>query len=373
MANPSDERKIAERLNEFLGKTAARRIDAVAGWKSFFEQNKDISKGSLKPKLLCEHFPELLIWQSDDSAPGCGWITYVKPSRTAKESSAIVRKLSSSEADTSLVRAAAKAMEGMAVSISNSFHEAGSEISFTATKVSQEREILETIERPKFDLLFVIDVSGSMIGDPSFETYKAVNEIIESLLPNDRVGLILFNESVSEAVPLKMKKNLKTKFIDENYLDESGACFKCEGGTALWDAILAAMKILATRRMYSESHPHLVILTDGNDRDSKVATQDKIKGILLQPGDYAKNDLKQSSGVAFSNFHATWISLGDEAANNFKSLGKTNLHHLDPKNASEISINFREVHTKMEIIRTKTQKFSLTLEETVQEEVRRKK
>jgi hypothetical protein len=78
------------------------------------------------------------------------------------------------------------------------------------------------------------------------------------------------------------------------------------------------------------SHPHLVVITDGEDNESTEQNKDTIKGILHRPGDYAKSHNKD--GKTFANFHCSLISVGSkdsEQSMNFMEItkGKTNLHH----------------------------------------------
>ena len=59
-------------------------------------------------------------------------------------------------------------------------------------------------ERPNFDLVFVIDVSGSMAGAESRQTFDAISSIIEE---NDGVGSIKFNENADIILPLTKKSS----------------------------------------------------------------------------------------------------------------------------------------------------------------------
>ena len=59
-------------------------------------------------------------------------------------------------------------------------------------------------ERPNFDLVFVIDVIGSMAGAESRQTFDAISSIIEE---NDGVGSIKFNENTDIILPLTKKSS----------------------------------------------------------------------------------------------------------------------------------------------------------------------
>ncbi len=68
-------------------------------------------------------------------------------------------------------------------------------------------------ERPNFDLVFVIDVSGSMAGAESRQTFDAISSIIEVkdggkiIEENDGVGRIKFNKNAEIILPLTKKRS----------------------------------------------------------------------------------------------------------------------------------------------------------------------
>ena len=66
--------------------------------------------------------------------------------------------------------------------------------------MSKER-VVETVAS-SVDVVIVVDISSSMSGEPSRETFKAIQGLYEILKPDDRVAIVLFNETVSKVLPL---------------------------------------------------------------------------------------------------------------------------------------------------------------------------
>ena len=225
-------------------------------------------------------------------------------------------------------------------------------------------------ERPNFDLVFVIDVSGSMAGAESRQTFDAISSIIEVkdggkiIEENDRVGIIKFNENADIILPLTKKSSFSFPDCIASHLehltsDSDKKQFRCSGKTKLWDSVLLGLDCLMKREQGGSSrrkpsHPHLVVITDGGDNESKEQNKDTIKGILQHPGDYAKSQGKD--GKTFANFHCSLISVGgkdSEQSRSFQEITKdrTNLHHFHADGAAEIASCFREVTTKVMMLK----------------------
>ena len=183
-------------------------------------------------------------------------------------------------------------------------------------------------------------------------------------MENDRVGIIKFNENADIILPLTKKSSFSFPDCIASHLehltsDRDKKQFRCSGRTKLWDSVLLGLDCLMKREQGGSSrrkpsHPHLVVITDGGDNESKEQNKDTIKGILQRPGDYAKSHNKD--GKTFANFHCSLISVGrkdSEQSMNFMEItkGKTNLHHFHADGAKEIASCFREVTTKVMMLK----------------------
>jgi Mg-chelatase subunit ChlD len=196
--------------------------------------------------------------------------------------------------------------------------------------------------RPSFDVVFVLDISGSMTGKASAEMFSAVCRVLATLHPNDVVSIILFNHTVDEFVPLTPKRTLDFPNCVAGELgmyERNRFAFRCSGGTALWDAIVSAMSNLKTT---STNHPHLVVLTDGAD-GSRLHSRETVEAKL--------HERLSSNG----NFHSSFITVGNPESSYVRDLERlasthNNLHHFNAKDAGEIENTFYKVSETIQCI-----------------------
>jgi len=206
--------------------------------------------------------------------------------------------------------------------------------------------------------VFVIDVSGSMAGAQSKQTFQAISSIIAIIEESDGVGIIKFNENADIILPLTKKRSVSFPDCIASHLTSDKQQLTCSGTTKLWDSVLLGMDSLMKRVQGSShpkpSHPHLVVITDGEDNESKEQSKDTIKRILQRPGDYAKTHGKDAKN--FANFHCSLISVGSkdsEQSRNFQEITKdnSNLHHFHADGAKEIASCFGEVTTMVMMLK----------------------
>jgi VWFA-related protein len=105
--------------------------------------------------------------------------------------------------------------------------------------------------RQPSSVLLVVDVSGSMAGEPINQARNAMRDFVQTLEPTDYVGIVAFSSAVA---------NLQPFTTDRDQLSAAIASLQASGETALYDAMLAASGQMAqapTRRQL------VVLLSDG--------------------------------------------------------------------------------------------------------------
>ncbi len=140
--------------------------------------------------------------------------------------------------------------------------------------VSVTRLILdrfESVKRP-VSITFILDVSGSMRGEPLSEAKAGAQLFIDNLSGNDLVRLMFFSTRVNWARrdpgPVSTTKPALVNAINEAF---------ASGETALYDAIGTA---LAERGDPQGAIRAVVVLTDGRDTASSTRLEDLL--VLLQ-------------------------------------------------------------------------------------------
>lgn len=106
---------------------------------------------------------------------------------------------------------------------------------FTATVSGQTAPVLSadlaSSEDAPLDVLFLMDVSGSMAGEPLKQAKAAAKGLVLALAPNDRVAVISFADSVNLVQDFTVDRTQAGAAIDR---------LNAAGNTALYDATAAA-------------------------------------------------------------------------------------------------------------------------------------
>ena len=125
----------------------------------------------------------------------------------------------------------------------------------------QRIELFETSDAP-LDVMVLIDTSASMYARLEM-TKKAATDLVKTLRPGDRVGLILFNTTVALTRPLSEDR------------DSVIAAIRTAtpiGSTAMYESIYLALHTLTRARHAQEGvrRQALVVLSDGMDNASHI-------------------------------------------------------------------------------------------------------
>jgi Ca-activated chloride channel homolog len=122
--------------------------------------------------------------------------------------------------------------------------------------------------------VFLGDVSGSMEGVPLRNLKRALMAGSQFIDPENSIGLVVFNQEVKQLLPVsKFTLNHRALFTAAVQDMHAG------GGTAMYDGILVALKMLvAAKAKQPECKPLLIVLTDGETNTG--LSFDKVKPVL---------------------------------------------------------------------------------------------
>ena len=199
----SSDRVHALNLRAYISQQPGKRISASAGWKLYW-LDQGLDKGSFRPKAMCVKFPDLLVWTPDFSASGDGWVSCCSDAPAAvgggSACSSLRKKASSGFSLESLSgNGLSSILSGMDLQTTVDYRNKA--VSVEGKKVVSKERVVETVDS-SVDVVIVVDISSSMSGEPSQEAFEAIKGLYEIFMPNDRVAIILFNESVNKVLPL---------------------------------------------------------------------------------------------------------------------------------------------------------------------------
>ena len=127
--------------------------------------------------------------------------------------------------------------------------------------ILQAQEIYKKEKNGSSDLtvVFVADISGSMEGSPLLNLKASLNRAIGIINSDTNVGFVTFSDTVSIAVPIaKFDNNQKS------YFSNAVKSMSAGGGTAMFDAVVVAQKMLMDAKSRNPNTKLLLfVLTDG--------------------------------------------------------------------------------------------------------------
>ena len=174
--------------------------------------------------------------------------------------------------------------------------------------------LLATWRRTKkpADVVLVFDKSGSMAGRPLDEAKRGAKAFLATLDDRDQVTLMFFDRTVYP--PFGPRELGKAKAELASRIDGISA----GGGTALYDATLAARRLLDARRKEQVRRIRAVlVMTDGADTNSSHSLDDTVRGLHGEDGGVAVFTLgygdepNQAALGAIANAGAGSFSKGD--------------------------------------------------------------
>lgn len=133
----------------------------------------------------------------------------------------------------------------------------------TASAHALEDEAAPTTSRRRVAL--VIDTSGSMAGAPLEAARAAANAYLAAVPTDVEVALVAFAGTTQDAVP-------PTR--DRAQVAAALSRLQASGGTSLYDAVIAASKVLGT-----EGQRRILVLSDGEDSSSAASLDQAVSAV----------------------------------------------------------------------------------------------
>ena len=191
---------------------------------------------------------------------------------------------------------------------------------FEVTEKNERREILsvEPTTAP-FSLVLLLDVSGSVDNYVDF-IRKTARNFVNTVSPNDRIAIIIFNEDV---------KTLSTFTTDKGKLSESLDTFDAGGGTAFYDAL--AYTLADTLRPLKGERTAIVALSDGDDNRSFLAFDSLLGSIqesgaliypLYVPSGLIASSLNNNAGSSVDPLRSRYIALTSKSESEGEKLAQ---------------------------------------------------
>ncbi|MEM6528161.1 MAG: VWA domain-containing protein [Chloroflexota bacterium] len=154
------------------------------------------------------------------------------------------------------------------------------------------------------DIILLMDISGSMEDEGKLiQAKEAANLFINSMEPNNRIGLAVFNDTVQVRVPLDTIETNATQVAAQIDMLSAG------GGTALYDAIQQSTQLFGAENEENRIRA-IVLLSDGsntaedgvtlNDATQAIrASRDDINPVIVIPVAYGQGaDIQALNSIA---------------------------------------------------------------------------
>lgn len=129
--------------------------------------------------------------------------------------------------------------------------------------ISEAQQIWKKEKSGTRDLtaVFVADISGSMDGAPLLKLKESLYSAAKYIIPETHVGLVTFSDNVNIALPIG-----KFDLNQRSYFTGAVKDMQAGGGTAMFDAIIVATKMLVDAQAANPNTKlMLFVLTDGEN------------------------------------------------------------------------------------------------------------
>jgi len=131
--------------------------------------------------------------------------------------------------------------------------------------------IIKNKSQKGYDILTVLDTSGSMSLQNKLQNAKAIIKNFAQKRKNDRIGLVIFGNIAYIASPLTYDKKIFTDILSRIYPGIAG------GNTAIYDALFLSTSLF--KNSYAKEKI-LILITDGIDNSSVTPKDLVIKNLV---------------------------------------------------------------------------------------------
>ncbi len=165
------------------------------------------------------------------------------------------------------------------------------------------------------DIMMVIDVSGSMLDEDKIgQARQAAEAFLDEMDPNNRVGLVVFSDTVRTVVPIGNLETVRSRLID------SIRNLRADGGTALFSAMSEVLNEINQQADDGRIRA-VVVLSDGADTASNSASlndvlraieasRSTLNPVIVVPVAYGSNaDISTLGSIARAS--STTVQSGD--------------------------------------------------------------
>ena len=188
-------------------------------------------------------------------------------------------------------------------------------VPLSSTQINKFFSIQDLLS-PKTATMYVIDCSGSMQNDPLANAKRLVRAALEIEREGDLKGLISFSST-----PQLISAPISNTHTLLPYL----AGLEANGGSSIYDSILLGAEVLR-KPEFSKVQRHLVLITDGNDQNSKTNLAFFSNAFQRRAG---------TQGLTLSIFHIENSEADVSDLKQISDLLNGTLHSLSPSITSE--------------------------------------
>jgi len=133
----------------------------------------------------------------------------------------------------------------------------------TSSETQHTAAATPDMHRESMDLVCVLDVSGSMMGQKISLVQQAMRFVIDNAQAQDRVSIVAFNSSAARQLPLR-------RMDAHGKSDATAATLRlcASGGTDIASGLHTGLKVMESRR-HTNKVSAVMLLTDGQDRSAR--------------------------------------------------------------------------------------------------------